>query len=404
MIASRLSSAISRPEQDVGAGLLLGELVLGAAHDHFALVGDVVVDHRAQVERAGDVVDERDHVHAEGGLHRGVLVELVEHDLGDRVALELDHEAHPALVGLVAQVGDLGDPLVVDEVGDLLDQVAGAALLDHEGQLGDDDRLLAVLERLDVRARLHAHPAAAGLVGVADAGAAEDDPAGGEVGALDVAHQALDLDLGIVDVGDRGVDHLAQVVRRDVGGHADRDARGAVDEQVGEARGQHQRFALGAVVVGHEVDGVHVEVAQHLGGDAGQAGLGVAHRGGGVVVDRAEVALAVDELVAHRELLRHAHERVVDGGVAVRVVLAHHLADDQRALRVGAVGAEPKLVHRVQHAAVHGLQAVAHVGQRAPDDHRHRVVEVGGAHLLLERARFDVAAADHVSGCHPSPP
>ena len=59
--------------------------------------------------------------------------------------------------------------LVVHEIGDLLDQPAVAALLDHERQLGDDDRLLALLQRLDVRAGLHAHAAAAGLVGVADA-------------------------------------------------------------------------------------------------------------------------------------------------------------------------------------------------------------------------------------------
>ena len=245
-----------------------------------------------------------------------------------------------------------------------------------------------------MRPGLHAHAAAAGLIGVADALVAEDDPAGGEVGALDVRHQPVDVDLGIVDVGDRRVDHLAQVVRRDVRRHADRDARGAVDEQVREARRQDQRLTLRAVVVRREVDGVHVEVAQHLGGDAGEARLGVSHGGGRVVVDRAEVALAVDELVAHREVLRHAHERVVDRRVAVRVVLAHHLADDQRALGVGACRAEAELVHRVEHAAMDRLEAVAHVGQRAPDDHRHRVVEVRGAHLLLERARFDVAAAD----------
>ena len=73
----------------------------------------------------------------------------------------------------------------------LTDQPVVAALLDHVGQLGDDDRLLAVAERLGVRARLHADAAAAGLVGVADAGAAEDDAAGREVRAADVRHQAL---------------------------------------------------------------------------------------------------------------------------------------------------------------------------------------------------------------------
>ena len=43
----------------------------------------------------------------------------------------------------------------------------------------------------------------------------------------------------------------------------------------GKRDGQHQRFALGAVVVGHEVDRVHVEIAQHLGGGAREARLGV---------------------------------------------------------------------------------------------------------------------------------
>ena len=87
--------------EHVRARLALGELVLGAAHDHLALVLDVVADHRAQRERARDAVDERDHVDAEGALHRRVLEELVEDDLRQRVALELDHEAHAALVGLV---------------------------------------------------------------------------------------------------------------------------------------------------------------------------------------------------------------------------------------------------------------------------------------------------------------
>ena len=117
---------------------------------------------------------------------------------------------------------------------------------------------------------------------------------------------------------------------------------------------------------------------------------------GGVVVDRAEVALAVDERVAQREVLRHADERVVDRRVAVRVVLAHHVADDAGALDVRAVRLQAVLVHREQDAAVDGLQAVADVGQRAPDDDGHGVVEVGGAHLLLEPARLDVAAADQV--------
>ena len=33
---------------------------------------------------------------------------------------------------------------------------------------------------------------------------------------------------------------------------------------------------------------------------------------------------------------------------------------------------------------MHGLQAVAHVGQRAPDDDAHGIVEIGLPHLVFE--------------------
>jgi hypothetical protein len=49
---------------------------------------------------------------------------------------------------------------------------------------------------------------------------------------------------------------------------------------------------------------------------------------GVIAVDRAEVALAVHQHVAHRKVLRHAHDGVVHRLVAVRVVLADDVADD----------------------------------------------------------------------------
>ena len=57
------------------------------------------------------------------------------------------------------------------------------------------------------------------------------------------------------------------------------------------------------------------------------------------------------------------------------MVIARGLAADLGALHVLAVGHNAQLVHRVKDAALRGLQPVAHVGQRARDDHRHRVIE-----------------------------
>ena len=94
---------------------------------------------------------------------------------------------------------------------------------------------------------------------------------------------------------------------------------------------------------------------------------------------------AVDERHAQREGLRHAHQRVVDRGVAVRVVVAHHVADDLGALAVLGVGGQVLLPHRVEDAALHRLQAVAHVGQRARGDDRQRVVEIARLRGFVQR-------------------
>ena len=177
------------------------------------------------------------------------------------------------------------------------------------------------------------------------------------------------------EVHDR-VDDLAEVVRWDVRRHPDRDAARAVHEQVGEARREHDRLLLVAVVVGDEVDGLRLDVAEQLEGHRREACLRVALGRRRVAVDRPEVPVTVDERSAQREVLRHPDQRVVDRQVAVRVVLAHHAADHVGRLAVRAVGAQALLEHRPQDPAVDRLQPIADVGQRAPDDDGHRVVQV----------------------------
>ena len=83
--------------------------------------------------------------------------------------------------------------------------------------------------------------------------------------------------LGILDDLNRGIHNLRQIVRRNVGGHADRNAAGAVDEKIGNAGGQHGGLECGFVVVRREVDGLHFDIGKQLAGDAHHASLGVTH-------------------------------------------------------------------------------------------------------------------------------
>lgn len=157
----------------------------------------------------------------------------------------------------------------------------------------------------------------------------------------------------------------------------------------GKRAGEDRRLLVAAVVVVREIDGLLVDVADHLHGQRLQLALGVPHGGGRVVAGRAEVAVGVHQRHPHRPRLRETDQRVVDRGVAVRVVGTHDVADDAGALVEALLGPVAAVVHGVEDAAVDGLETVPHVGQRTRHDDGHRVVEVRALHLGLEPDGLD---------------
>ena len=69
----------------------------------------------------------------------------------------------------------------------------------------------------------------------------------------------------------------------------------------------------------------------------------------------------------------------------MRMELAQHLADDGRALAELRVGVEVQVVvHGVQDPPLHGLEAVAHVGQGARGDDADGVVQIAPLGLVAE--------------------
>ena len=324
---------------------------------------DVVADHLVETQGARHAVDDGQHVGAETGLQLAVLVEVVQHDLGDGVATQGDDDAHAvAIGGLILDSTDALEFSLVDLFGDRRDQVVGVDLV---RQLGDDEGGGALV-LLDVDDASHTDAAAACRVGIADALAADNQCGRGEVGPLDGFHARREhgflVGLGILQSPKDRVGNLIEVVRRDVGGHTDRDTARPVDQQVGDTCGQNRRLVGLAVVVGREIDCLLVDVAQHLHREGREACLGVTHGGRAIVAARTEVALTVDQRVPHRPRLREAHQRVVDRAVAVGMVVTHRLCNGFRGFHVTAVWAEPGVVGRVEKSTVHGLQSVAHLG------------------------------------------
>ena len=122
-----------------------------------------------------------------------MFVQLVDNDLGHRVALELNHDAHAVAIRFIAQIADAFDLFVVDQLGDLFDQ---PLLIHHVGNFADDDLLFAgALDRLGERLAAHLHDALAFMIGLNDRLSAMNKAAGGKIRTGNMSHQLLDRNL-----------------------------------------------------------------------------------------------------------------------------------------------------------------------------------------------------------------
>ena len=369
LVQDRLQALLSRP-------------AVAAQHDEIdgqarleARVGEQQVDEFLRILPARPRL--------EHDAHAGILVGLVAHGV--------EHAQHQRLqVDLVLRerlLAFLG--LRVRRAFDVLEH---RARRHAERQLRDRDPPLAARQLLDGPARAHAHAAAAAVVDRANVVRARDDvAAAGQVGTRHDREQRVERDLRIANRRDDRARRLGEIVRRDVGREADADARAAVQEHHRQPRRQQLRLLERAVVVRREVDGVAVDFGEQELGHRRQPAFRVPHRGRVVAVARPEVALPVDQRISQREVLRLPHERVVRGRVAMRVVLAEHVADDARRLHVTGRRVEPELVHREQDPPLHGLLPVGDVRERASHHDAHRVLEVAALGELRERQRVVVA-------------
>ena len=117
----------------------LAELEDGPPRHHLAPVPHECVEHLPDVEEPRLPIHQRDQIDAEDRFHGGEPIQVVQHHLGVLAASQLDDDAHAILVGFVTQCRYPLDPLLLHELGDLLEQ---PRLVDLIGKLADDDSLV----------------------------------------------------------------------------------------------------------------------------------------------------------------------------------------------------------------------------------------------------------------------
>ena len=249
--------------------------------------------------------------------------------------------------------------MLVGQVGDIGHEVC---LVDTIRYLGDDD-LVVALTTLDLSLGTHHDTAATCLIGITNTLQTIDIGTCGEVGARDILHQTVGVDVGVVDIGTAAVNHLTEVMGRHVGSHTDGNTVTTVHQQIGNL-GRHDGGLLqGVIEVRRHVDRLFLEVVHDMLTHLRETALGISHGSGRVTVHRTEVTLTVDERITHVPVLGHTDEGTIDGTVAVGVILTKYLTYYARTFFIRLCGNVVDSHHTEEDTTVYGFEAVAHIGK-----------------------------------------
>ena len=107
--------------------------------------------------------------------------------------------------------------------------------------------------------------------------------------------------------------------------------------------------------------------------------------------------------MTHGEILREPHHRVINGGVAMRVIVTHDLTNDVGALFRGFIDGIARIIHRVDDAALNRLHAVSRIGDRAVFDDVFGIDAKTIAHQVIQSGRLDGFGDDflfYFLACH----
>ena len=128
----------------------------------------------------------------------------------------------------------------------------------------------------------------------------------------DELHQAISIDIGVVDIGTAAIDDLCQVVGRHVRGHTDGNTVTTIHQQIRHLGRHDGRLCQRVVEVGGHINGLLVEVVHDVLTHLGKTALGVTHGCWRVTVNRSEVTLTVNKRITHVPVLSHTDEGSID--------------------------------------------------------------------------------------------
>src|ERR1700722_2406482 len=259
-------------EQNVLALARLAQQVIRTAANDVDAMIDEAAEHVPQAQFARLPIDDGEHDHAKVDLELGVFIKIVQNYFGLLAALQFKDDAHAVAIAFVANFGEAFQSLFVHQAGRRFDQ---ARLVHLVRNFCNDDGLAILAELLDGGFGAQLERASALGEVIEDALTSQNKSAGGEIRPLHQVHDFAQMRFGLLHQKNGGVDNLGDIVRRDIGGHADRDAGRSINQQVRNTRRQNFGLHAPLIEIGPEIDGFLIQILQQRRVDSREPRFGV---------------------------------------------------------------------------------------------------------------------------------
>ena len=149
----------------MGAFFSFVKLELGAAHDNFFLVLNIVTEHFFERQNTRHTIYQRQHNNTKANLKLRVLVELIKNNLRNNALLQVDNNINAASICAVVNVAYFCKLLIAHKLAQFLKQALAVYLI---GNFFDNQLVAVVFDFLNLAFRTKRQRTAARFVRVAD--------------------------------------------------------------------------------------------------------------------------------------------------------------------------------------------------------------------------------------------
>ncbi len=91
------------------------------------------------------------------------------------------------------------------------------------------------------------------------------------------------------------------------------------------------------------------------------ANFGISHGSGAITIKRPEITLPVDQRITHGKVLGHTNDCVIDGRIAMRMILTDNITDYTRRFFVGLIKGVAQFMHGKQDAPMDRFQSIPYI-------------------------------------------